>query len=129
MTINRRAFLRTLLPTLLVPVLPPATPPVRLLSLGRFSIAGFRYYEGLEQVASMRTGEALALRPEPTNPYDECAIEIYRGQAKLGYVPRKENAAIFRLLQQNAPVTCRVTAVQPEAKPWEMVEVEVGLAV
>ena len=129
MTTTRRTFLRTLLLALLAPLLPPAPPPVRWLSLGRFSIAGFRYYEGLGQVAGMRTGEALALRPEPSNPYDERAIEIYRGQAKLGYVPRKENAAIFRLLQQQAPVACWVTAVQPAAKPWEMVEVEVGLAV
>ena len=129
MTTTRRAFLRALLPALLTPLLPPAPPPPRLLSLGRFCIAGFRYYEGLQQVAGIRAGEALALRPEPTNPYDERAVEIYRDQAKLGYVPRQENAAIFRLLLQQAPVTCRVTSVQPEGKPWEMVEVEVELAV
>lgn len=104
-------------------------PRVHSLLLNRFHIAGFRYYLGQQLVHRLRVGDELTLVAEPDNPYDANAVEIYWGDAKLGYVPRNENATISRLLPQEAPLLCRIVAVDPDAVPWEMVEVEVRMEV
>ncbi|MBI4467783.1 MAG: HIRAN domain-containing protein [Acidobacteria bacterium] len=76
----------------------------RNLLLNECHIAGFCYYEGVKLIEELRTGDRLTLRPEPHNPHDEFAVEVYRGQRKLGYLPRTENAHVSRLLRQGATV-------------------------
>lgn len=134
MNVTRRDFIRQLLGLLALPISGRASqptgpqPPLRRYRLGRFHVAGFRYYQGLELVARLRPGDPLLLRAEPDNPYDPRAVEVYFGQHKLGYVPRRRNATLSCLLAQGAPVEGRVRAVRPGAAPWEMVEGEATLA-
>jgi len=77
----------------------------------------------------LRPGDILTLRREPRNPYDSFAVEIIRGDIKLGYVPRTDNIHISRLLGQGARLTCRPVHVDPHTVPWEMVKAEVVLEV
>lgn len=79
--------------------------------LNECHIAGFCYYEGVELIEDLRTGDRLILRPEPQNPHDEFAVEVYRGQHKLGYLPRTENAHVSRLLRQGAAVYAELADV------------------
>lgn len=96
-------------------------------TLNRFYIAGLQYYKGLQILTHMRPGDTLTLRAEPDNIHDHYAVLIHGYGHKLGYVPRTDNRHISRLLRQNAPVSCRISAVHPAAPTWQAVRVEVGL--
>ncbi|MCL6430953.1 MAG: HIRAN domain-containing protein [Anaerolineae bacterium] len=132
MSVTRRDFVRQLFGLLALPVIgkaggaPAPRPPCRF-RLERFCIAGFRYYEGPGLVTRLRSGDPLTLRAEPDNPHDPRAVAVYFGRHKLGYVPRRKNAVLSRLLAQGAAVGGRVLAARPEAEPWEMVEAEATL--
>ena len=104
----------------------PHAPHARLL-LNSFSIAGFQYYVGPAQIRQMRPGAELRLTREPHNPHDSFAVEIHRGRAKLGYVPRSDNKHLSRLLQQGARLACRMVEVEPGHGGWHRVGVEVYL--
>ncbi|MGQ9682595.1 MAG: HIRAN domain-containing protein [Anaerolineae bacterium] len=129
MRITRRDLCGRLLRGVAVLALGSALPkpePPRLV-VDRFWVAGFRYYEGLALLHALRCGDALTLEPEPTNPYDERAVEVFWRGRKLGYVPRRQNAVISRLLKQGAGLDAHIQSLQPDMAPWEMVEVEVCL--
>jgi len=130
MLIDRRQFVKLAGASLLAPFtsrFSTRRPTTRSPVLSRFYVAGFRYYRGLELVDRLRAGDAVELRAEPDNPYDRRAIEIYWGQHKLGYVPRKENRVLSRLLAQGVPLRGHITHLQPQAQPWEMVRVRVAM--
>lgn len=46
----------------------------------------------------MQQGQKLILLREPENPYDKRAILVMDGDFKLGYVPRKDNGILSRLM-------------------------------
>jgi hypothetical protein len=54
-------------------------------------IAGFQHYDGPDATSLLETGMPLQLNREPHNQYDKNAVEIWTGDAKLGYVPRSNN--------------------------------------
>lgn len=66
--------------------------------LDSFHLAGFTYYDGLKAFGKLKVGKKLKLKPEPNNPYDENAIEIYYKKIKLGYVPRNHNKTLSKFL-------------------------------
>lgn len=127
--LQRRAFLRNLIAGAVLGggVREGATRVARRRRLlGRFVVAGFQYHDGLAVVRRLRPGQKLQLVPEPANRHDPYAVAIItRRGHMLGYVPRTENRAIHRLLSQGEQIVCRITAVRPDAAPWQMVEVEV----
>lgn len=96
--------------------------------LNVFSVAGYGYYNGESIINGLRRGEVLRLVPEPHNEFDGFAVEIRTSDGiKLGYVPRSDNRAIFRLLRQGAKVVGRVEAIRPEEPSWRRVKVSVWL--
>jgi len=135
MGITRRDFIRQMFGLLALPVVGRASRPFAVepatvrYRLERFHVAGFRYYDGPRLVAQLRPGDRLLLRAEPENPHDARAVEVYLGQDKLGYVPRRRNATLSRLLAQGAHVEGCVRAVDLDAEPWRMVEAEAFLTV
>src|SRR5687767_5089055 len=57
-------------------------------------LAGFRYADAAAVMPQMQPGDALDLVHEADNPHDANAVRVeWRGR-KLGYVPRRQNAAI-----------------------------------
>ena len=88
-------------------------------------LAGFRYGEAAAIWPELRVGDALELLREPDNPYDPNAVRLeWRGR-KLGYVPRRENAAIAWGLERGAPLRARVSRLQEHANPARRIEFEV----
>lgn len=132
---SRRAFLGLLVKIPLIPaavlaarkVSAAAAPAIRQILMNDFAIAGFRYYDGPKELAGLAAGARLTLRPEPANPHDPFAVEIFHGPAKLGYVPRFCNRHISRLLLDRVPLTCEVLSAKREAPPWQAVSVAVSL--
>ena len=100
----------------------PAYEPTR--DVASFHIHGFKHHEGPFVLSKLKAGKKLDLVPEPDNPYDPCAMAIYRKGKKLGYVPRDENGMMSLLSYFGHDVfECRIMQVDPEADPWKQVRV------
>ena len=81
----------------------------RKIKMNTFSVAGFQYYQGWEIIHDIREGETVALVPEPDNPHDWYAVEMFKDGVKLGYVPRTDNKHISRLLGKQCGSSLRNT--------------------
>jgi hypothetical protein len=88
-------------------------------------LAGFQYYEGAGLWEKMKVGDPLALVREPGNPHDANAVRVEWQGHKLGYVPRRENAAVARHLDRGGAVEARVSKLQAHRNPWQRIEFEV----
>ena len=91
----------------------------------RSPLAGFRHYDGAGLWRDMKAGDRLELVREPENPYDAGAIRVeWRGR-KLGYVPRRDNAAVARQLDRGTPLEARVAALRENRNRSVRIEFEV----
>ncbi|GBL05193.1 HIRAN domain-containing protein [Glaciecola sp. KUL10] len=61
-------------------------------------IAGLPYYQSNEVVDELVNEASISLRREASNPHDKNAIEIFYKNTKLGYVPKVNNVASAKLL-------------------------------
>ena len=63
-------------------------------------VAGTTHVVGIEELEPfLRQGERLELIRVPENPSDPNAIKIFtRDKVKIGYVPRKDNQILARLM-------------------------------
>ncbi len=91
------------------------------------TINGLVYYDGTRRrIAGLRPGERLVLRREPTNPYDERAIEVWTRQGyKLGYLPRRINAVPAALADQQWELSAEVAGVDVERWPYDCISIMV----
>ena len=88
-------------------------------------LAGFQFHAGKTVWKELRLGDELGLVREPDNPHDPRAVRVdWRGH-KLGYVPRRENADVARLLDRGAPLAARISRLTASRNPWERVRFEV----
>ena len=88
-------------------------------------LAGFRYGEAAALWPQLRVGDALELVREAENPFDPDAVRVeWRGH-RLGYVPRRENAAVAHGLDRGTPLRARLTRVDEHPNPARRVEFEV----
>jgi hypothetical protein len=88
-------------------------------------LAGFRYYEAKDVWGEMRIGDRLELARETDNPHDANAVSVsWRGR-KLGYVPRRENAALAWGMDRGESLEARVSRLVAHPNPARRVEFEV----
>lgn len=88
-------------------------------------LAGFQYYQGKPLWDDMRVGDMLTLAREPDNQYDRNAVRVeWRGK-KLGYVPRRDNDAVARHLDNGSRVEARISRLTQHRNPWQRIEFEV----
>lgn len=100
----------------------------RVLFLLNSQIHGSHYYDCLQLVKNqqLNVGEVLSLQREPSNEYDEDAIEIYtRQRKKLGYIPKQHNRVIAALMDQNCRISATIQAINTDA--WEPVTIRVEM--
>ncbi|MCH5329928.1 MAG: HIRAN domain-containing protein [Alistipes sp.] len=90
-----------------------------------FSIAGFSYWEGCLVLGELKPGAKLELVYEEENKYDPCAVAIYYGDYKLGFVPRSQNQLLSKFLELGYDdlFDARVQRVSPEEHPEQQVGV------
>lgn len=92
-------------------------------------LAGFQYHAGKALWPELKVGDVLTLTREPDNPFDPRAVRVdWRGQ-KLGYVPRRENADVTRLLDNGQPLVARISRLAEGRDPWSRVRFEVLMPV
>ena len=88
-------------------------------------LAGFRYGEAAAVWPELREGDALELVREPDNPHDANAVRVeWRGR-KLGYVPRRENAAVAWGLDRGVRLRARVSRLAQHPNPARRVGFEI----
>ena len=88
-------------------------------------LAGFQYYQGKRLWDEMKVGDQLTLVREPDNPHDANAVRVeWRGH-RLGYVPRRENAAVARHMDRGGKVEARISRLREHRSPWQRIEFEV----
>jgi hypothetical protein len=88
-------------------------------------LAGFRYAEGAAVWPLLRIGDDLELVREAENPFDPNAVRVeWRGR-KLGYVPRRENAALAWGLDRGTELRARVSKLSDHPNPARRIEFEV----
>jgi hypothetical protein len=93
--------------------------------LQRSPLAAFRHYDGGEAWPALRVGEPLALAREPDNPYDANAVRVeWRGR-KLGYVPRRDNAAVARHLDRGTALEARIAALRQNRNRTVRIELDI----
>jgi len=92
-------------------------------------LAGFQYYDGKRVWAEMHEGDRLELVREPHNAYDSRAVRVEWHGVKLGYVPRRDNEAVARLLDRGNRLEARISRLSPSRNPWQRILFEVYLPI
>jgi hypothetical protein len=88
-------------------------------------LAGFQYHEGRRLWSQMKVGDELTLVREPDNPHDARAVRVeWRGH-KIGYVPRRENADVARLMDGGQALAARIVRLAEVRDPWSRVRFEI----
>ena len=89
------------------------------------ALAGFRYHAAAQVWDELRIGDALIMERERDNPHDDNAVSLsWRGR-KLGYVPRRENAALAWGLDRGEPLRARISRLSQHPNPARRIEFEV----
>ncbi len=91
-------------------------------------IHGSHYYDCLRLVneGTIHPGERLLLKREPSNEYDQYAIEVLTANGyKLGYVPKNHNRVIAELMDQHCIISAVVDSVK--SNEWEPVSITITL--
>ena len=99
-------------------------PSLRLL-VQESPLAGYRYAEAAQVWPLLRVGDALELSREPDNPHDVNAVRVHWRGWKLGYVPRRDNAALAWGLDRGEPLRARISRLEPHPNPARRVRFEV----
>jgi hypothetical protein len=92
-------------------------------------LAGFQYHAGKRLWSQMQVGDALALIREPDNTHDARAVRVeWRGHM-IGYVPRRENSDVARLLDRGQVLDARIVRLSDVRDPWSRVRFEILIPV
>lgn len=88
-------------------------------------LAGYRYYAAADLWPELRVGDRLELAREHGNAHDANAVAVLWRGHKLGYVPRRDNAALAWGLDRGAPLRARISGLTEHANPARRVRFEV----
>jgi hypothetical protein len=125
---NRKDFLKNILlgstGVLVTRPLPAESEPAKQkIRLSVTFFASFQHYDGPDAESLLETGMPLQLNREPHNQYDKNAVEIWTGDAKLGYVPRSDNKSIAKLMDEGMNVQALILELDHSTFP-ESVKIE-----
>jgi len=92
-------------------------------------IAGTGHYDASRVVARLEQSQRLMLQRQPDNPHDQLAIEIRTPDGvKLGYVPRKHNPVLARLMDAGKILTATLASCEKEPHgAWVDMRVDIAL--
>jgi hypothetical protein len=88
-------------------------------------VAGFRYYDGPKVIHRMRRGDNLTLLRRPENIHDGNALAVLWKRKMIGYIPRRKNNTLSRLMDKGHQFEASIYAVNDDAEPWEAVEIAI----
>jgi len=78
------------------------------------SIKGIRFQEDGKTIYKRDAMTELELITEPENPYDDKAVGVWLDGKRMGYIPRTQNKAIFKALEDESPeIKCMLGIFKP----------------
>jgi hypothetical protein len=84
-------------------------------------LAGFQYHRAASIWPFLSVGEQLHLKREPSNPHDRYAVAVWFKNEHLGYIPRRENRTLARLLDQGEELETTIVRLLEEENPWRKI--------
>lgn len=96
------------------------------LIIQRAPLAGFSHHAGRALWAQLREGDPLELVREASNPHDALAVRVSWNGQSLGYLPRTDNGAVARALDQGTALQARISRLREHPDPRRRIEVEVS---
>ena len=109
------------------PSAPASRPSQASLLIQSSPLAGSQYHALPDVVDRIHVGDSLTLRREPDNPHDRNAIQVLWQGHLLGFVPRRENKAVARAMDQGNLLIARVVALRPAETPWQRLRFEISM--
>jgi hypothetical protein len=88
-------------------------------------LAGFQYHRGPAIWPFLQLGESLRLKREPSNPHDRYAIGVWFKNEHLGYIPKRENRTLARLLDQGERLEASIIRLLDDDNPWRRIRFQV----
>jgi hypothetical protein len=88
-------------------------------------LAGFRYHAASAVWEELRVGDRLELSREPDNDHDGNAVSVWWRGSKLGYVPRRDNAALAWGIDRGERLLARISRLSSHPNPARRLEFEV----
>ena len=88
-------------------------------------LAGFQYYQGKALWDRIQVGDELMLVRESQNAHDANAVRVEWQGRLLGYVPRRDNRAVARHLDNGGKAEARISRLTNHRNPWQRIEFEV----
>ena len=90
-------------------------------------IAGTMHIVGIDElVAGLAVGQKLTFVREPHNPHDALAIRVFAGDDRLGFVPRRQNEMIARMMDSGKAIGAKITGIEKLGR-WNKIHMEVFL--
>jgi len=99
----------------------------RRLILQESPLAGFQYHRAAAIWPFLQEGENLHLKREPCNPHDRHAVAVWFRNEHLGYVPRRENRTLAKLMDQGVRPQATLIRLLDEENPWRKIRIRVEL--
>lgn len=125
---DRRSFLGRMMLMPFGAVTSKRAEPKRLVHLKDVYIAGTQYHDiaNNKDLARLALGDALVLKREPDNRYDEYAIRVVTPSGDMvGYIPKHQNRTIARIMDQGVEVIASVDKIAPDEAPWRRIWIKV----
>lgn len=92
-------------------------------------LAGFQYYAGPLLRGAFSSGQPLTLQREPQNSHDKRAVAVYWQGQKLGYVPRRENRVVSKMMDRGERLEAKIAGLGAGDNPWQAVAFDVEVVV
>lgn len=97
----------------------------RRITLQRTTLSGFRHYDAPRLWLALQPNALLTLEREHDNPHDDDAVALHWRGHKLGYLPRRENLVVARLLDKARSLSARIVRLTPDAERNARIGIEV----
>jgi hypothetical protein len=99
----------------------------RRLILQESPLAGYQYHRASAIWPFLQVGEKLHLKREPCNPHDPYAVAVWFRNEHLGYVPKRENRTLAKLMDQGIPLEASLIRLLDEGNPWRKIRFRVEM--
>ncbi len=127
---NRRTFFRcmgVMFAACAMRALPAKAAGREEIEIQRSPVAGFQFGEGEEVWGLLSVGVPVTLVREPDNRHDARAVRVQWKGRKLGYVPRRDNAALCHLMDSGRILEGKIVQLSASDDPWERVKFSVRM--
>ena len=89
-------------------------------------VAGTAFATELNKVlGDLEPGVLLSLRRHPENEVDENAIGIYYRDVRIGWVHRRYNVLLARLMDSGKMFTCKIVGKDTSNPDWSRIDVNI----